>query len=126
MHHNETLFPDSHSFIPERWLDNPKAPLLNIMPPSINRSDSGIANLGPEIDKSSTMITLSKYVVSFSKGSRQCIGMNLAYAELYIGLATIFRRVKMRLFETGPTQLMSRLRVCSPARERIERCAGRC
>jgi len=44
---------------------------------------------------------LSRYMVSFSKGSRQCIGMNLAYAELYIGLATV-RRVRMSLFETSP------------------------
>ena len=26
--------------------------------------------------------------------------MNLAYAELYIGLSTLFRHVKMELFET--------------------------
>lgn len=43
---------------------------------------------------------LSTYIVSFSKGTRSCIGMNLAYAELYIGLATLFRRVNMELFET--------------------------
>lgn len=30
---------------------------------------------------------LSKYLVSFSKGSRQCLGMNLAYAELYLCLS---------------------------------------
>jgi cytochrome P450 len=35
---------------------------------------------------------LDKYLVAFSRGSRQCIGINLAYAELYLGLATIFRR----------------------------------
>lgn len=35
---------------------------------------------------------LDKYLVAFSRGSRQCIGMNLAYAELYLALAMIFRR----------------------------------
>jgi len=30
-------------------------------------------------------------MVSFTKGSRQCIGINLAYAELYLVLAKIFR-----------------------------------
>jgi cytochrome P450 len=35
---------------------------------------------------------LDKYLIAFSKGSRQCIGINLAYAELYLALATIFRR----------------------------------
>jgi cytochrome P450 len=34
---------------------------------------------------------LDKYLVSFSKGSRQCIGINLAYAEMYLALARIFR-----------------------------------
>jgi len=31
-------------------------------------------------------------MVSFSKGTRQCVGINLAYAELYTTLANIFRR----------------------------------
>jgi cytochrome P450 len=44
MHHNETLFPNSYEFIPERWL-----------------GDEGSA--------------LEKYMVSFSKGSRQCLGI---------------------------------------------------
>lgn len=34
---------------------------------------------------------LEKYLVPFSRGSRQCIGMDLAYAELYVALALIFR-----------------------------------
>jgi cytochrome P450 len=45
MHHKEDIFPDSYNFIPERWLD-------------------------PERRKH-----LEKYLVSFTKGSRQCIGM---------------------------------------------------
>ena len=28
--------------------------------------------------------------------------MHLAWAELYIGLATLFRRAQLELFETGP------------------------
>ncbi|MCJ1321263.1 hypothetical protein MMC15_006607 [Xylographa vitiligo] len=35
---------------------------------------------------------LVKYLVSFSKGTRQCLGMNLAYAELYMCLAAVWRR----------------------------------
>jgi len=56
-HHDESIFPDSHSFVPERWLDDPK---------------------------------LGKYLVSFSKGSRHCLGVNLAYAELYLCLSALF------------------------------------
>ena len=59
IHHEESIYPDSKSFIPERWIENPR---------------------------------LDRYLVSFSKGSRQCIGINLAYAELYQCLAAIFRR----------------------------------
>ena len=56
---------------------------------------------------------LDQFLVSFSKGSRQCLGINLAYAEMYLCLCGIFRRfgskeVRMdddegylELFETG-------------------------
>ncbi|RDW58232.1 cytochrome P450-14 [Coleophoma cylindrospora] len=66
MHHNEDIFPDSYSFIPERWVDK----------------------------------SLQKYLVPFTKGSRQCIGINLARAELCLVLATVFRRYDMELFDT--------------------------
>ena len=41
--------------------------------------------------------------MSFSKGSRQCAGLNLAYAELYLGLAAVFApgRFEWELYETG-------------------------
>jgi cytochrome P450 len=35
---------------------------------------------------------LDRYLVSFSKGSRSCLGINLAYAEMYLWLAGVFRR----------------------------------
>lgn len=59
VHHEESIFPDAESFIPERWIENPR---------------------------------LSRLLVSFSKGSRQCIGMNLAYVEIYLCLAAVFRK----------------------------------
>ncbi|PVH94286.1 cytochrome P450, partial [Periconia macrospinosa] len=58
-HHDESIFPNSDTFDPERWLgDN--------------------AN------------HLDRYLVSFSKGSRSCVGMNLAWAELYLCTAGVF------------------------------------
>lgn len=42
-----------------------------------------------------------KYLVPFSKGTRQCMGINLATAEIYLTLATIFRRFDMELYETA-------------------------
>ena len=35
---------------------------------------------------------LKRYIMSFSQGSRQCLGMNLAYAELYLVLSGVWRR----------------------------------
>ncbi|KIM96054.1 hypothetical protein OIDMADRAFT_133134 [Oidiodendron maius Zn] len=34
---------------------------------------------------------LTKYLVAFSKGTRQCIGMHLANAEMYLTIARLFR-----------------------------------
>ena len=45
---------------------------------------------------------LKRYLMTFSKGSRQCAGLNLAYAELYLGLAAMFApgRFKINFYET--------------------------
>ncbi|USW54197.1 Putative cytochrome P450 [Septoria linicola] len=67
------VFPSPHEFKPERWLDGGLAP-----------------NGRP----------LSRYLVAFGRGPRMCLGMNLANAELYIALATFFRRMDVTLFET--------------------------
>ncbi|XXG98627.1 hypothetical protein Hte_004952 [Hypoxylon texense] len=74
VHHDESLFLDSHSFVPERWID-----------------DNMQRNRG-----------LERYLLSFSKGSRMCPGMNLALCELHLALAALTLRVfpHMRLFET--------------------------
>jgi cytochrome P450 len=43
---------------------------------------------------------LERYLVNFSKGTRQCLGINLAYAEIYLTLAAVFRRFEFELFDT--------------------------
>jgi cytochrome P450 len=65
--------PDPLTFRPERWKDNAKAP------------DGK---------------PLTKYLIAFGRGTRSCVGMQLAYADLYIGLASFFRRFECELFET--------------------------
>ncbi|KAH8712013.1 cytochrome P450 [Phaeosphaeriaceae sp. PMI808] len=70
--HDESIFPDSRSFIPERWLDDPKT------------SDG---------------IPLDRFMVSFGRGTRSCLGINLAWTELYLTLGMLFRRFKFELFE---------------------------
>jgi len=46
---------------------------------------------------------LRRFLVPFSRGTRQCVGINLAYAELYLALGKVFGLggVEMALFETG-------------------------
>lgn len=39
-------------------------------------------------------------MTSFSKGTRACLGINLAYAELFLTIAAVFRRFDLELFET--------------------------
>ncbi|GKZ16483.1 hypothetical protein AbraIFM66951_000289 [Aspergillus brasiliensis] len=43
---------------------------------------------------------LDRYLVNFSKGARICLGMQLAYAELFIVIATLMRSFNMELAET--------------------------
>jgi cytochrome P450 len=74
MHHNETIFPDSYTYKPERRLGNPKGP-------------DGVKQL-------------SRYMVAFGRGNRMCLGMPMAYCEIYITLASLMRRFEFVLFET--------------------------
>ncbi|KAI0968596.1 cytochrome P450 [Xylaria arbuscula] len=75
MHTNPDIFPEPLEFVPERWLGDPKAPHNSEHP-------------------------LSYYLVSFIRGSRVCLGMHLAMMDMYVALATLFRRHKLELFET--------------------------
>lgn len=62
--HDETIFPNSFAFIPERWLGEPLAP------------DGR---------------PLRSYQIAFGKGTRGCVGIQFAYAQMYIGLAQFMR-----------------------------------
>ncbi|PVI02270.1 putative P450 monooxygenase [Periconia macrospinosa] len=70
-HRDPSKFPNPMKFDPDRWL---------------TQSESG---------------RLEKYLVPFSKGTRQCMGINLATAEIYLTLATVFRRFDMELYQTS-------------------------
>ncbi|KAH8807528.1 cytochrome P450 [Xylogone sp. PMI_703] len=77
MHHNESVFPNSYKFLPDRWIEKDG---------SFNKS-------------------LKKYNIAFSRGTRQCAGMNLAYAELYLTLSMVFRRFDLELWETDESSV---------------------
>ncbi|KAL8847384.1 MAG: hypothetical protein Q9221_007571 [Calogaya cf. arnoldii] len=65
---NPDIFPDPRTFKPEHWL-----PL------------------------ETTDAQLQKYLVAFSRGSRQCLGMKLGSAEILMGIAGVFRRLGRRM-----------------------------
>ncbi|KAL3441784.1 cytochrome P450 [Aspergillus insuetus] len=48
---------------------------------------------------------LDRYLTSFTKGSRACLGINLAYAEMYMALAHLVRRVDLEIDNTRPEDL---------------------
>jgi cytochrome P450 len=76
--HNEEIFPDSHSFKPERWL--------------VRNEKNGAWELNRAMDK---------VFHAFGKGSRSCLGVNLAMAQIHLCLATLFSgRYEFELFET--------------------------
>ncbi|KAF2494400.1 putative cytochrome P450 [Lophium mytilinum] len=70
--HDESIFPDALSFIPERWLE-------------------------PDGSIGATALRLEHYLLTFGKGARGCVGINLAYAELYSVMATVVRQFGTRL-----------------------------
>ncbi|KAH9905309.1 cytochrome P450 [Xylariomycetidae sp. FL2044] len=73
-HHNEDIFPNSHAFAPERWFD-------------------AEGRRKPELEK---------HMLSFSRGSRACVGLQLAWCNMYLATAALVLRVfpAMALFET--------------------------
>lgn len=67
MNYNEKVFQSPKTYIPERWLTEDSAALK----------------------------VLEDCWAPFSKGSRGCIGKNLALAEIYMTIGTIVRRYKL-------------------------------
>lgn len=86
IHDNPDLFPEPKQFRPDRWLNQ------------TTKNESNGTRIGDNTDVKNHR--LERYLVNFSKGSRTCLGINLAYAEIYLTLATIFRRFDLELYQT--------------------------
>ncbi|KAF9884399.1 hypothetical protein FE257_001799 [Aspergillus nanangensis] len=76
VHTDTRIFPDAETFNPERWIE--------------------ASNKGER---------LTKFLVPFSKGPRICLGMNLAYSELYQMFAVLFRCFEMKICNTPPESI---------------------
>ncbi|KAG9240506.1 cytochrome P450 [Calycina marina] len=81
----------------------PGGTMVSMVHPVVERSEEIFPNAhqflperwtGPDSHK------LDKWAIAFSKGRRQCIGMNLANIQLYMIIAVFFCRFEMDLFET--------------------------
>lgn len=78
------IFPRPKEFIPERWLE----------PEHRGNCLKDTKFPEPHLAK--------KFLVPFSRGSRACLGMNLAYAEIFLTIGTLMRPggLEFELFET--------------------------
>ncbi|OJD36692.1 cytochrome p450 [Diplodia corticola] len=75
LHNNPAIFPDPQRFVPERWLAH-------------------------EADPERRRV-MDRYWVPFSRGSRNCVGLELAKQEMCLVAGNFFRRfAEVELFET--------------------------
>ncbi|KAG7095945.1 hypothetical protein E1B28_006629 [Marasmius oreades] len=51
---------------------------------------------------------LGKHLVAFSKGPRTCLGINLAWCEMYLILANVFRKLDLEAHEATPENMRFR------------------
>lgn len=78
MHRNTDVFPFPDTFDPTRWIDADEA--------AVRRRN--------------------RCLVPFSRGSRICIGQNLAMCEIYVMLGTFFHRFNnLVAFDVGPEDM---------------------
>ena len=60
----------------------------------------------PERWLSPAALQLENRFMPFSKGPRSCIGINLAYAELYLNVAYLVRKFDLEAFETPAANMV--------------------
>lgn len=77
------IFPSPNTFNPDRWLKAEKEG-----------------------------IRLDRYLVTFAKGSRACLGMNIAYSEMYLGIAALVSRFDMEPYDFDRKRDLDIVRDC--------------
>lgn len=90
---NEEIFPEPDAFLPERWLSGPSG---------WNYANSEGDLVGGS-NQDDAVLCRRKWALMtvFGGGTRMCLGLNLAWAEMYLTVATVLRRFgnSMRLYE---------------------------
>jgi cytochrome P450 len=79
LHHNEKYYPDSFSYRPDRWLS-----------PSSMSSESENKSISVSPDAKTAFFT-------FSHGTRNCAGINLAYLEISLVIARVLWLADLRI-----------------------------
>lgn len=83
IHLDSTIYHSPRTFDPQRWLTSASA----------------------TEDEKEELKRRTNFLVPFSRGTRMCAGMHLAYAEIYLMLGSLFAPAgvgrRMELFETG-------------------------
>ena len=77
------IFPEPCIFNPDRWLE--------------------AAAQGKRLDR---------YLVTFAKGNRHCLGINLAQSEMYLGVAAMVSRFDMDLYDFDQARDLDIVRDC--------------
>ncbi|KIN06778.1 hypothetical protein OIDMADRAFT_99334 [Oidiodendron maius Zn] len=62
-------------------------------------------NFNPDRWLEPNSASLERWLVAFSRGPRMCMGQNLAYCELYLAFAALFRRFDLELDGTSVADL---------------------
>ena len=70
MHYNTDTFPNPHKFDSQRWIS-------------------------PDDQSPTRQRELERYLVPFSRGPRSCLGINLAYCELFMTFAYVVRKFEL-------------------------------